>query len=220
MEAKTMKIRWYGHSCFMLTDSNGVRVLTDPCDPGTGYKLSGIETDVVTISHGHHDHNYMEAVSGSPEVINTAGKHEFRGVKITGFETFHDDCGGKKRGENIMFIYEMDDMRVLHAGDLGAVPDTDTIEALGRVDVLLVPVGGVFTVNYMGAREFANAVKPKVVIPMHYKTPALSFGLETVDEFLKSARDCKIHRLNQCEATLTTESLGDDRILVMDYFER
>lgn len=212
-----MKIRWYGHSCFMLQDSNGVRILTDPCDPGTGYKLSGIEADAVTVSHGHHDHNYLEAVTGSPEVINTAGEHEFRGVKITGFETFHDDCGGKKRGENIMFLYEMDDMRVLHAGDLGAEPDSATLEALGRVDVLLVPVGGVFTVNSACARSFANSVKPKVVIPMHYKTAALTFDLEPVDEFLKNARDCKIHRLNQNEAALTRESLGDDRILVMDY---
>lgn len=212
-----MKIKWYGHSCFMLTNDSGVRVLTDPCDPTTGYTLSGIEADAVTVSHGHHDHNYMDAVNGSPEVIDKPGEYTVRDVKIIGFTTFHDDCGGKKRGENTMFLFETDDMRVLHAGDLGTVPDEATISALGRVDVLLVPVGGVFTVNYAGAREFANAVKPKVVIPMHYKTAALTFDLETVDKFLSEARDCKIHRLNQCEAVLTRDSLGDDRILVMDH---
>lgn len=215
-----MKIKWYGHSCFMLSNESGQRILTDPVDTDTGYKLSEIQADIVTISHPHHDHNYMSAVTGSPIVINTVGKHSPMGVSIVGFPTYHDDVCGKKRGENIMFRYELDSIRVLHAGDLGEIPSEDILNAVGTIDVLLVPIGGVYTINHEGARALANRLAPKVVIPMHYKTPALTFELEPVNDFLSSARNCKIHKLNQCEATLTIESLGEDRILVLDYCDK
>lgn len=211
-----MKIKYYGRSCFMLTDEKGVRILTDPCDPSTGYELNGIEADVVTISHGHHDHNYKTAVCGDPVFVETVGKHEVHGISIHGFRTFHDNCRGEKRGENIMFKYIIDGMSVVHAGDIGSIANIAS-EDIGDVDVLFVPVGGVYTIDSHDARLLANVLKPKVVIPMHYKTSALTFDLDSVDGFVNGAVDCKIHRLNQSEAVLTKESLGEDRILVLSH---
>lgn len=212
-----MKIKWLGHSCFILTSETGTKVLTDPCDPETGYNLCGIETDIVTVSHSHHDHNYVAAVANEPVVIDSIGCYEEKGVKICGILTYHDECCGKMRGENILFKYEIDGIKVVHAGDLGYIPDATTIAEIGAVDVLLVPVGGIYTINATQARIFANMLKPKVVIPMHYKTPALQFELDTADEFVNKAVDCNIHKLNQSEAVLTHENLGNDRVLVLTY---
>ena len=211
-----MKIKWYGHSCFMLTNDAGVRIVTDPCDPSTGYKLSGIETDILTLSHGHHDHNFTGAIANKPETFTEPGEYEYKGVKITGIPSYHDDEGGAKRGENVVFKFETDDLSVVHAGDLGAF-DEKLAEQIGKTDVLLVPVGGVFTINAEQARAFANMLKAKVVIPMHYKTAALSFELGSVNEFIKNAADCSIHDLKQSEATVSADCLGTDRILILQY---
>ena len=211
-----MKIKWYGHSCFLLKNDAGVRILTDPCDPGTGYRLSGIETDILTMSHAHHDHNYAKAVSNKPAVYTQAGEYQHMGVKITGIKSFHDDVMGKKRGENIIFKFETDNLSVVHAGDLGYF-NNDLAGTIGKTDVLLVPIGGVYTINAEQARKLANMLHAKVVIPMHYKTPALTFELDGINEFIRNAADCSIHDLKQSEATVSAECLGTDRILILDY---
>lgn len=211
-----MKIKWYGHSCFMLKNDAGVRIVTDPCDPATGYTLCGIEADILTLSHSHHDHNFTDAIEGSPEIITDTGEYECKGVKITGIPSYHDADGGAKRGENIVFKFETDGLCVVHAGDLGAF-DEELAERIGKTDVLLVPVGGVYTINAEQARELANMLRAKVVIPMHYKTPALTFELDSVNEFIKNAADCSIHDLKQSEATVSADCLGTDRILILQY---
>lgn len=210
-----MQIKWYGHSCFLLTDSNGVRILTDPCDEATGYSLHGIETDAVTVSHDHHDHNYTAAAAGNPQIIKSCGEFALKGVKITGIPSFHDKQGGALRGENIMYIFEMDDMRILHCGDLGQLPDEATLARLHDIDILLVPIGGIYTIDDLEARELANLIRPKVVIPMHYKTPQLKFDVMGLAPFIDAAKDCRIHKLNDCEASISRMSLGDDRVIVL-----
>ncbi|MBQ3551997.1 MAG: MBL fold metallo-hydrolase [Clostridia bacterium] len=212
-----MEIKWYGHSCFLLTNNEGVRLLMDPCDRGVGYDLHDIEADIMTISHSHHDHNYYEAVRGNPIRIIAPGETIQKGVRIIGVPTWHDENEGRQRGNNIMFIVEMDDIRVLHCGDLGHVLPDETVKAIGDIDVLLVPVGGKYTVDYKGARAVANQLRPSVVIPMHYKTNACAIDLDTVDNFLTSAEKCLIHRLGQSSATLGRINLGEDRVLVLDY---
>ena len=209
-----MKIKWYGHSCFMLESENGTKIVTDPCDPSTGYDLPAIETDIVTVSHAHHDHNYTEAVKKYDLLLDTASEVEYKGIRIKGILTYHDDVQGKKRGGNIVYVYDIDGMKVAHAGDIGEIPDSRTLAQIGDVDILLVPVGGVFTIDSKQAREFANMLKPKVVIPMHYKTHKLTFDLADVSEFVNKAENCRIHRLNQDECTLSKETLGEDRIIV------
>ena len=211
-----MTIKWLGHSCFLFTDANGIRMLTDPCDPATGYDIGTVKADAVPSSHAHHDHNYFAAAKNA-RVINEPGEHTVKGVKIIGFPTWHDDERGALRGQNIMYLFEMDGLRVMHAGDIGHLPDAATVKAIGRVDVLLAPVGGVYTINYQGARDLANMLGPKVVIPMHYRTDAVQAELDDVTPFLDHASGCAIHRMRQSEASITPESLGSDRIIVLDY---
>ena len=114
-----MILKWLGHSCFLLTSEAGVRILMDPCAPSTGYTVGPVAVDAVTASHGHYDHNYFEAALGNPVRITEPGLHEVKGVRVTGIPTWHDKECGAKRGRNIMFLVEMDGLRLLHAGDLG-----------------------------------------------------------------------------------------------------
>ncbi|MBQ1817878.1 MAG: MBL fold metallo-hydrolase [Clostridia bacterium] len=212
-----MNIKWYGQSCFLLTDENGVRILTDPCGPGTGYSLQNIECDGLTVSHGHFDHNYIEAACGSPLIMTEPGSYCVNGVKITGFAAFHDNEGGAKRGANTMFLFEMDGMRILHAGDIGHQLSKEQLAEIGVVDVLLVPIGGTYTLNYLEAREFANSLRPSVVIPMHFRTPVCALSeLDDCQNFVSTVQDCRIHKLNDCEASIYRNTLGEDRVLVLD----
>lgn len=212
-----MKLKWYGHSCFLLTTESGFRILTDPCDDSTGYHLSDIEADLVTSSHDHFDHNYFAAVAGDPPRITEPGEYEAGGVKITGIPAWHDDRQGALRGRNIIFVFEIDGMRVAHLGDLGHMPDEATIAAIGDLDVLLSPVGGTFTIEQDITREIANATRANVLVPMHYKTDVLNFDIKGVQPLLTNAKDCTVHRLKESECVLTKENLGTARIVVLDY---
>ena len=212
-----MQITWYGHSCFLLTADNGYSILTDPCDRETGYELHDIVCDAVTVSHDHHDHNCLSSVAGSPLVIRTPGEHQAGEVKVTGFSSYHDDQSGARRGENIVFLYQMDGLKVLHLGDLGHMLSDDIIETIGAVDVLLAPIGGVFTINAKTATALADQLKAKVLIPMHYKTPALHFNVEGLEPLLAENAGRRTHFLNSDTATLTSDALGERRLLILDY---
>lgn len=212
-----MNLKWLGHSCFLLTSESGVRILMDPCAPKTGYTIAPVEADAVTASHDHYDHNYFDAALGDPVRITEPGVHEVKGVRITGIPTWHDKERGAKRGRNIMFLVEMDGIRLLHAGDLGHLPDEAAVRAVGQVDVLLAPIGGVYTIDGTEAKELARLLHPKVFVPMHYKTERLSIELDGLSPFLDSLKGGAIHRMRQSEATLTPESLGSGRVLVLEY---
>lgn len=214
-----MLIKWYGHSCFLITAASGARILTDPYDPSVGYPMHKIECDAVSVSHMHFDHNYFDMCAGDPVRITGPGEHEAGGVSIRGVETAHDEVGGAKRGKNTVFIFELEDMRVMHAGDIGAMPDADTLAAIGPVDVLLVPVGGFYTIDGAGARELARLLGPKVTIPMHYKTSATGEDtrLSDLEPFLSGLKGYALHRLRQSEAALSRASLGTNRVITLDY---
>lgn len=182
-----MKIKWLGHSCFKITGSNGTRILTDPFDDNVGYTVPSVEADIVTTSHNHYDHNYTDCVRGQFEVLTRAGDHFLKNVPIVGVHTCHDDEYGAKRGDNIVFVYEMDNIRVCHLGDLGHLPTVDQLQQIGLVDVLLIPVGGIYTLDPELAMQVIDLLKPKVILPMHYKTSVLRFELGTVDAFLEKA---------------------------------
>lgn len=216
-----MNIKWYGHSCFRLTDSNGVAILTDPCDKNVGYNIYDVECDAVTVSHNHFDHNFVGAAKGSPDIIDSLGAFDVKGVRVIGFASMHDKVGGAERGSNTMYLFEIDNMRVLHAGDIGQLPDEAKVAEIGQVDVLLVPIGGKYTLDYLEARELANILKPSIVIPMHYRAAGSKFEIDDVNNFISTAKDCRIHRLNDCEASISRNSLGEDRVLVLDpYVEK
>jgi len=212
-----MQITWYGHSCFLLTSESGYSILTDPCDPETGYELSNLVCDAVTISHEHHDHNCLAIVAGTPEIIRTPGEHLAGGISVKGFTNYHDNEKGAKRGENIVFLYEIDGLKILHLGDLGHMLPDETIKTIGDVDVLLAPIGGVFTINAKAATELADRLNAKVLIPMHYKTPALHFNIEGLEPLLAANANRRVHHLNANTATLSHDTLGDRRLLILDY---
>ncbi len=183
-----MIITWQGHSCFKIQDrvgTDGVTVVTDPYDKTIGLKLPNFEADIVTISHDHHDHNNSAAFRGDPFVITTAGEFDIKGVMVEGIMSFHDNKKGAERGSNIIYRIEVDGITICHLGDLGHTLDTKQLERLVGVDILLVPVGGGFTLDAKLAAEVVAQIEPRIVIPMHYKTEDLTLELEGVERFVK-----------------------------------
>ncbi len=179
-----MDITWYGHSCFKLSD-RGVTIVTDPPGDDLGYGRPRIRADVVTISHDHPGHNNRVGFRGGPRVFDRPGEYEVKGVFITGIATYHDGRSGSVRGPNNVFLFDFDGVTVCHLGDLGHVPTQSQVEDLSDVDVLLIPVGGVHTIDASKATEVISLIEPHLVVPMHYKTPLETAKLETVDKFLK-----------------------------------
>ena len=212
-----MKLTWYGHSCFLLTAESGYSILTDPCDQETGYELHDLTCDAVSISHEHHDHNCLAIIAGTPTILRTPGEHLAGEIPVTGFTSYHDDAKGAYRGENIVFLYQIDGLKVLHLGDLGHMLSDETIKEIGDVDVLLAPIGGVYTLNAKGATELSDRLHAKVLIPMHYKTPALHFNIEGLEPLLALSANRRVHHLNANTAQLMHDTLGERRLLILDY---
>jgi L-ascorbate metabolism protein UlaG (beta-lactamase superfamily) len=179
-----MEITWLGYSCFRLKGKS-VTVITDPCPPDLGYSIGNPAAEIVTISHNHPDHSYVQAVSGEPRLVHRPGEYEINGVLIIGVHTFHDADKSATLGNNTVFAIEIDDITVCHLGDLGHPLSSEQIEELGNVDVLLIPVGGKTTIGAVQAAALVRSIEPKVVIPMHYKTLTLAKEIDTVDKFLK-----------------------------------
>ncbi len=180
-----MKIKWLGHSSFLLTESTGISVLTDPFDPQmVGYDYASRTADVVTVSHGHADHNYLSAVKHKA-LYDEQGKFEYNGIHIVGVPSFHDDCDGKLRGKNVIFKFRMDGVNICHMGDIGEPCSPELIERLLPVNVLLIPVGGTYTVDAEGAKEYVDRLMPDIVIPMHYKLKHCELDIDKVEPFLR-----------------------------------
>jgi len=201
-----MKIKWLGHSCFLLTSSGGVRVVIDPFNETVGYKVPAVEADIVTTSHDHFDHGYVQAIKGSFKHINKPGRYSERGIEIVGIPTFHDEAQGSKRGKNIVFKFTVDGINVCHCGDLGHVLTAAQAKELGPVDVLLVPVGGFYTIDHDEAAAVVTMLQPAVTIPMHFKTPVVDFPIAGVDKFLTGMGGGK--ELGKQELELTRDSIA------------
>jgi L-ascorbate metabolism protein UlaG (beta-lactamase superfamily) len=179
-----VEITWLGHSCFRLKGSQAA-VVADPYAPDIGLSLGKPSARIVTVSHQHPGHNYVQGVSGDPKVIHGPGEYEVGGILIIGIPTYHDAARGEKRGKNTGYLMEIDGITVFHAGDLGHVLDTDQLEEIGSVDVLMLPVGGESTIDAPRAVEIVKELTPPVVIPMHFQTPELKRELAPLGDFLK-----------------------------------
>ncbi|HHV72356.1 MAG TPA: MBL fold metallo-hydrolase [Clostridia bacterium] len=179
-----MRLRWFGHACFELVFDNGTVIVTDPFDASVGYPLPDVRATAVTSSHDHFDHNYVEGVKGDPQVIKGVGRYRVGGVDIKGIASFHDANRGQERGENTIFVFDDGNLKVAHLGDLGHELTASQLDLLGPVDVLLIPVGGFYTIGPEEAANVVESIKPKVVIPMHFKTEAIDFPIAPVDDFL------------------------------------
>ena len=192
-----MKVKWLGHASFLITSDSGIRIITDPYTPADDLKYGSIKesADIVPTSHEHHDHNNVAVVQGNPKVIK--GTSEAKGIKISGIPTFHDEAGGSKRGNNTIFCFEIDGVNVCHLGDIGHILSDKQVSELGKVDVLLIPVGGFYTIDAKVASQVCELIKPTVIIPMHYKNEKCAFPIAGVDEFLRGKNN--VTRLDSSE---------------------
>lgn len=216
-----MKITWLGHASFLVETKDGTRIITDPYESGSydgavGYPPIDERADIVTVSHDHADHNAVDAVTGEPEVVRGTDERTVRGVSIRGLDTFHDENKGQDRGRNTIFVMDVDGLRLGHLGDLGHVLSEGEVAALGQVDVLLAPVGGYYTIGPEEAKLVAESVGAKVIIPMHFKTDALGFPIQPVDDFLKLMDH--VERTGSRSVEIENDDVGDSpRVIVLDY---
>ena len=213
-----MKIKWLGHASFLITSDVGTRIITDPYDPvyvagdGPGYEEIKESADIVTTSHDHNDHNNVSAIQGNPQVIK--GTAEAKGVKFQGIPTYHDEARGSKRGSNVIFCFEVDGVKICHLGDLGHELSDKQAAEPGKIDVLLIPVGGFFTIDAATASRVCDQIKPRVIIPMHYKNDKCGFPISGVDEFLRGKNN--ISQLNTSEVEIKADDLPvDTQIIVL-----
>jgi L-ascorbate metabolism protein UlaG (beta-lactamase superfamily) len=213
-----MKIRYLGHAAFLITTSDGKKIVTDPYEPGgfggaIGYGALTEPADFVTVSHDHADHNYVRMVPGSPQVIKGAGEARHGGILFRALTTHHDTSRGAERGGNVVRVIEADGIAVCHLGDLGHALAPEDATALGAIDVLLVPVGGTFTVDAKGATAIVNRLRPRIAIPMHYRTPKVGFDIGPVDDFL-AGKD-RVRRVDGSEVEVTREALPQPTEIVV-----
>ena len=198
-----MKVKWLGHASMLITSSGGLRVITDPYTPGAfGLNYAPIEeeADIITVSHDHADHNNVASVKGSPKVVKGGGTHSAGGVEFRGIDCHHDDSSGSQRGANTIFCFSLDGVRVCHLGDLGHALSPELQGAIGPVDLLLVPVGGNFTIDAKVAAETCRALDPKVVIPMHFRNERCpDFPVAGVEDFLALMERVKRHDTSEAQ---------------------
>jgi L-ascorbate metabolism protein UlaG (beta-lactamase superfamily) len=192
-----MIINWLGQSCFKIQDKDATLV-TDPYGASVGFKLPRLSADIVTTSHDHDDHNNVSAVSGvngSPFIISSPGEYEVKGIFVYGIPAWHDKSEGKERGANTIYRIEVEGISIVHLGDLGHTLSEETVAKLEGVDILLIPVGGKWTIGAHEAIEVISELEPRIVIPMHYKIPGLKADVDPVDKFLKEMGASKAEKL-------------------------
>jgi L-ascorbate metabolism protein UlaG (beta-lactamase superfamily) len=216
-----MKIKWCGHATFLITAASGIKIITDPYEPGgydgaMGYGSIPDRIDIAVVSHDHPDHNFVQALQGKPQVVKGPGAHTISGITFTCIPTYHDTTKGSERGENVICCFTVDDVRLCHLGDLGHPLDAATASEIGTVDVLMMPVGGFYTIDAEAATRVMNTLTPRLVIPMHFKTAKCGFPITTVDDFLVNKPGVK--KLKASEITVTRENLpASTEIQVLTY---
>ena len=215
-----MKIQYLGHSCFRLISQTGTAIITDPYDSDmVGLNMPRLSCDVVTISHHHRDHDFVEGVKGNPALLEQSVAVAADDVAITSIPTYHDNQQGKLRGENHVFCFLVDGLKVVHMGDVGEIDD-NLVKQLHGCDVLMLPVGGVFTIDAIEAKKAVDKIQPKIVIPMHYKTEKHKFGLGELDQFTKLFDDGDLRY--QHSETLILEDMPENtrpQVVVLDIYE-
>lgn len=211
-----MIISWFGQSCFRIeakegpsTGSGQVSILIDPFSKEIGLKPPKIKDDIVIVSHNHYDHNSVEEIAPETFLINIPGEYERNGIYIRGIQSFHDKSEGKERGLNTIFIIKAEEITVCHLGDLGHELTDKQIEEIGDVDILMVPVGGKYTIDYKEAIETISQIEPKIIIPMHYKVKDLKIDIDGADKFVKELglTPEKVDKYKTAKKLLPTEEM-------------
>lgn len=209
-----MKLEYYGHSFWrIVTDT--ISIVIDPFDD-IGYPIpQNLIADYIFISHEHHDHNNVSIIKGNPQIIRTSGLHELKDFRAELISVFHDNEQGLRRGKNHIIKLELNGVVLVHCGDLGHLPSVEVLKKIDNPDLLLVPVGEVYTLAIKDARELITAIKPRLIFPMHYKTTALSFQLGGLESFTQNSPDVVYHDTNSIE--ITPELLSEGKTIVMDW---
>ena len=205
---KMLQIRWHGHACFEITDD--VTLVTDPHDgKSIGIPAPSVSGDIILVSHDHYDHNSVKSVEkpGS-KVVTDERKRTISNIEIKGVPSFHDEQQGEKRGRNIIYKFIVDSISFCHLGDLGHTIDAETAKKIGDVDILFIPVGGTFTIDAEGAWKVIDVIKPKIIIPMHYKIGGLSLPIAGLDNFLEKS-NYKVIRVGN-EIDIEKEELPEE----------
>ena len=187
-----MKIRWLGHSCFLITNERGINILIDPFDETLGYRMTKEKINIITISHEHYDHNNTMGIKGKPVVLKGPVSRDTHKIVFKGISSYHDSVYGKYRGENTIFLIKTDKLTLCHLGDLGHLLYNEQLEQINHVDILFIPVGGYFTINHIQAEQVINQIKAKIVIPMHYKTEAIKWSIDPLSVFLNEKQNIKM----------------------------
>ncbi len=214
-----MQIKWLGHSCFLVETNDGTRILHDPYKNMLGYKLpKDLKVDYVVSSHSHSDHNYTKGLDQRFTLVNQYGETKTAVTTFNGVLTYHDQVKGEERGDNAVFTYEVDGLRVTHLGDLGHILSTKQLAAISGTDILFLPVGGGYTIDGILGAQLANLIDPQIVIPMHYRTTALgpfAFKFKSVNQFVneynKTVNKTKILNVS----TDSIDKLAD--VIILDY---
>ena len=213
-----MKIQYLGHSCFKLTESTGTSIVTDPYGE-IGYDLpEDLSATAVSVSHNHFDHNNAKSVKGNPVRLEKEGFYDLDGVEVTAIKSYHDDEAGAKRGENLIFKFRMDGLDICHLGDLGEDCSAELLELLLPVNILLIPVGGKYTIDAQQAKEYVDRIMPDVVIPMHYKTRNSTVDIEKAQAFLDLFEDENVDVCHKDVLEFTRNDLTEEntQIILME----
>ncbi|MFB3895894.1 MAG: MBL fold metallo-hydrolase [bacterium] len=223
--ALAVTVEWFGQSSFEIIGKDGFRVVTDPYKPGAfdnaiNYKPITVSADVVTISHEHLDHNYAEAIGGNPTILRNPGKQSIKEIEFKGISSYHDKVFGTQRGKNTIFTFTIDGITFCHLGDLGTTLSKSQIQAIGKVNILFIPVGGAFTIDWQDAYKVIEQLNPNIVIPMHYKTDAVKLPLADVKEFLSKGGKQPVDETTISKLEITKDKLPKPtKIVVMQYLQ-
>lgn len=211
-----MKIKWLGQSTFVI--KSNTTLVTDPHNPMLGKLPKDLTADVVTVSHEHGDHNYTKGVSGNPQIINKTGKFTVNEFVIKSIATFHDNSSGKKRGANIIYTISAEGLKLCHLGDLGHLLSKDQIKKIGPVDILMIPVGGFFTIDPAGAVKVIGQIKPKIILPMHYKHKRsfMPLPLSTVDKFTDTLK-WDVHETDELKIDVSKIKSSNRQVIIFKY---
>jgi L-ascorbate metabolism protein UlaG (beta-lactamase superfamily) len=210
-----MEILYLGHSSFLLKNKE-VKVVCDPFGKSTGFNQAKVGADIVTISHNQHDdHKDLSLVDGEYMVIDGPGEYEIKEVSITGISSFHDNKEGKERGKNTIYVFDIDELRVCHLGDLGHSLNEKQLKQIGSVDILLVPVGGEFTINPEQAKKVVDQVEPSIVIPMHFKTKEHNKKYESLKPVGAFVEEMGMERKNEAKLKIKKLDLPEEMELII-----
>jgi len=215
-----MKIIWHGHSCFQIIAQEEkdikVSIVIDPFSKEIGLRLPKLEADILLVTHDHSDHNNVKAVSGNPFVITGPGEYDMKGVFVRGIPAFHDNVEGKERGQTTIYNIQAENISICHLGDLGQKElSPDQVEQVNSVDILMIPVGGKYTISAKDALKIMSQIEPKITIPMHYSVPKLKIKLDGLGEFLKTLGIKSVEPLNSLSIKKKDISEEEARIIVL-----